>query len=170
MSSMKALQSVHSPDASRHTSQSSSNYNSHLSIAPQYGTAAPQQSSTHSASFPTLVKPLALSSHDAVGSRAQSSYSFQIPDGLLQILVDLARDKKRKRNAGASARFRQRRKGKKLENARTIAELERKVRDLTKICEIYREERDNFYNLIKSGGDSRIGGLLTPSSGFSDKS
>lgn len=185
MSSMEALQSVHSQDASRHTSQSSSNHNSHLSIAPHYGTAAPQaapqqssmtyQASTHSASFPTPVEPPALSSHDAVCSRAQGSYSFQIPDGLIQIPVDLASgsrssDEKRKRNAGASARFRQRRKEKELENAHTVAKLEQGVRDLTKICEVYREERDHFYKLIKSGGDPRIGGLLTPSSGFSDKS
>lgn len=181
ISSMEALQSVHLQDASRHTSQSFSNHNSHLSTAPHYGTAAPQQSlmtyqaSTHSASFPTPVEPLALSSHDAVGSRAQSSYSFQTPDGLIQIPVDLASgsrssDEKRKRNAGASARFRQRRKEKELENAHTVAELEQRVRDLTKICELYREERDHFYNLVKSGGDPRIGGLLTPSSGFSDKS
>ena len=133
------------------------------------------QASTHSASFPSSVEPLALSSHDAVGSRAQSSYSFQTFDGLIQIFVDLtfdsrSRDEKRKRNAGASARFRQRRKEKELENAYTVAELEQRVRDLTKICELYREERDHFYNLVKSGGDSRIGGLLTSSSDFSDKS
>ena len=181
ISSTEALQSVHLQDASRHTSQSFSNHKSHLSTAPHHGTAAPQQSlmtyqaSTHSASFPTPVEPLALSSHDAVGSRTQNSYSFQTPDGLIQIPVDLASgsrssDEKRKRNAGASARFRQRRKEKELENAHTVAELEQRVRDLTKICELYREERDHFYNLIKSGGDPRIGGLLTPSSGFSDKS
>lgn len=181
MFSMEALQSVHSQDASRHTSQSSSNHNSHLSIAPHYGTTVPQQSSmthqasTHWASFPTPVEPLALSSPDAVGSRAQSSYSFQTPDGLIQIPVDLesgsrSSDEKRKRNAGASARFRQRRKEKELENAHNVAELEKRVRDLTKICKLYREERDHFYNLSKSGGDPRTGGLLTPSSGFSDKS
>lgn len=180
MSSMEALQSVHSQDASRHTSQSSSNHNIHLSIASHYGTAAPQQSSmtyqasTHSASFSTPVEPLALSSHDAVGSQAQSSYFFQTLNGLIQIPVDLesgsrSSDEKRKRNAGASARFRQRRKEKELENAHTVAELEQRVRDLTKICELYREERGHFYNLVKSGGDPRIGGLLTPSSDFSDK-
>ena len=181
ISSMEALQSVHLQDASRHTSQSNSNHNSHLSTGPRYGTAAPQQSlmtyqaSTYSASFPTPVKPPALSSHDAVGSPAQSSYFLQTPDGPIEIPVDLAtgsrsRNEKRKRNASASARYRQRRKEKEFENAHTVAELEQRVRDLTKACERYREERDHLYNLVKSGGDSRIGGLLTPSSGFSDKS
>ena len=79
-------------------------------------------------------------------------------------------DEKRKRNASASTRFRRRRKEKELENAYTVAELEQKIRDLIKICELYREQRDHFYNLVKSGGDPRIEGLLTPSSGFSDKS
>jgi hypothetical protein len=191
MFSMEALQSVHSQDASRHTSQSSSNHISRLSIAPHYGITVPQQSSmahqasthqasthqasTHQSSFPTPVEPLALSSPDALGPRAQSSYSFESPDGLIQIPVDLesgsrSSGEKRKRNAGASARFRQRRKEKELENAHNIAELEQRVRDLTKICKLYREQRDHFYNLSRSGGDPRTGGLQTPSSGFSDKS
>jgi hypothetical protein len=42
MSSMEALHSVHSQDASRYTSQSPSNHNSHLSIATRHGIAAPQ--------------------------------------------------------------------------------------------------------------------------------
>lgn len=167
MSTMGARHSLHSQDAGRCTSQYPSDYNSNLSIAPRYGIAAPQQPSlayqapTYSASFLTPVALPALSSHDAVGSRAQSGYSIRTPDGLIQIPVDLESgsrwgDEKRKRNAGASARFRQRRKEKELKHAQIVAELEQRVRGLTKICELYREERDHFYNLVKSGADPRI--------------
>jgi hypothetical protein len=131
------------------------------------------QASTHSALFPIPVAPLAVSSHDAVSSRAQSSYSLRTPDDFIQIPVDLesgsrTSDEKRKRNSRSSAQFRQRRKEKELKNAQTVTKLEQRVRDLTKICERYREERDHYYNLVKSGGDPRMGGLRTPSSGFSD--
>jgi len=161
MSSMEALQSVHSQDACWHNSQSSSNHTGDLSIAPHHGTAPVEQ--------------LDLSSHGTVGSRAQSSYSSQTPDDPIQISLDLesgsrSRDEKRKRNASASARLRQRRKEKELEDTRTVAGLKQRVGDLIKICELYREERDHFYNLAKSGSDPKIAGLLTPSSGFSDQS
>jgi hypothetical protein len=168
---------VHSPSASRNTSQFPSNHISHLSISPRCGIAAPQQSSrtyqasTCSTSFPTPVAPPALPSHGAVGSQAQSSHSLRTPDGLTQIPVDLksgsrSSDKIRKRNAEASARFRQRRTVKERENAQAVAELEQRVRDLTKLCEFYREERDYYCNLVKSGADLRIGSSRTPSSRF----
>ncbi|KAH0562505.1 hypothetical protein GP486_002805 [Trichoglossum hirsutum] len=63
-------------------------------------------------------------------------------------------DEKRKRNAGASSRFRARRKEKKREVSRTIAKLERQIRELTeerdlvrKKSDVYIRERDCFRSL-----------------------
>lgn len=161
ISSIEALHSAYSQDPIRYTSQTLSNHNSHLSVAPRDGIAAPQQSSvtyqaaTHSASYPIP--------HDTFDSQAPNSDLFQTPDGPTQIPVDKesgsrASYEKRKYGAAAAVRSRQRRKEKELENVRTITKLEQRVRELTKSNELYREERD------------RLQGLLTPSSGFSDQS
>ncbi|KAI9791927.1 MAG: hypothetical protein M1835_008163 [Candelina submexicana] len=111
MSSMEALHSVRSQDASQYTSQSPPNHNSPLPVAPRDDIAASQQSlmthqaSTYLGSFPTPVAPLALSSHEAFGSQAQSSYLLRTPNGLVQIPVDLesgsrSSDKKRSATQG----------------------------------------------------------------------
>lgn len=53
-------------------------------------------------------------------------------------------DEKRRRNAGASARFRQRRKEKEMASSREIDDLKRQIRDLSDDCDFYRSERDVF--------------------------
>lgn len=64
-------------------------------------------------------------------------------------------DEKRKRNAGASARFRERRKLKEKESTQAISRLEQQVREASEDAEYYRRERDFFANLVYQapGGD-----------------
>ena len=169
MSSTETLPPVRSHNASWYTSHSSSGHTSHPSTTPRYGLAAPQQStttdqaSTHSTSVPQPFAALDVSYRGPAGSLAQSSYNLLTPNGLIQVPVDLQSgsrlsDQKRERNAGASARFRERRKQKEHEMARTIAELQRRNQSLMKICEGYREERDHLYNVVaRSGLDHRMG-------------
>jgi len=71
MSTLEALHSVHLQDASRHTSQYPSDQNSNLSIA-RWQPSMTYQAPTYSAPLQKPIAPLALPSHDAVGSRAQS--------------------------------------------------------------------------------------------------
>lgn len=53
-------------------------------------------------------------------------------------------DEKRRRNAGASARFRARRKEKEQANSREIDDLRSRIRELEEDAEFYRRERDYF--------------------------
>lgn len=80
--------------------------------------------------------------------------------GPVQIPVDVQAaskmaDEKRKRNAGASARFRERRKLKEKEAATTIHRLETQLREATEDAEFYRRERDSLAQLLYQapGGD-----------------
>lgn len=178
VSTIEAPRSVHSHVGSRYTTQSPPDHNSPLSVAPRYEILAPQrfstttQASTHSGLLPTSFAPIA--SHGAFGSQPQSDYSLQTPNGLIQIPVDLESgskesDEKRKRNKIASAKFRKRRKVREAVTEEKVRELEKEVYELKETCELYRKERDYYYNYwIHSGVDPRIGGLRTPSSGLLD--
>jgi hypothetical protein len=67
-------------------------------------------------------------------------------------------DDRRMRNAGASARFRQRRKEKELEAAATIARLEKRICDMAAERDFYRRERDHFQKLALAvpGGHAAV--------------
>ena len=67
--------------------------------------------------------------------------------GQMQIPMDVqgasrVADEKRRRNAGASARFRQRRKEKEMASSREIEDLKQRIHDLGEDCDFYRKERD----------------------------
>jgi len=176
VSTVEAPRSANSHIGNRYTTQPPSDHNSHVSVTPRHRVLAPSQfsitsqASTHSASFPASVAPIA--SHGAFGSQLQSDYSFQTPNDLIQIPVDLksgskASDKKRQSNSVASAKFRKRRKVREAETGEKVKELEKEVHQLKKTCELYREERDYYYNCwTHSGVYPRTGGLRTPSSGL----
>ena len=88
----------------------------------------------------------------------QSGYQLMTLDtgqGPVQAPVDVQAaskmaDENRKRNADASARFRQRRKEKRRESSQHISKLEMQIRDIGEEKEHYRIERDYFRNLVYS--------------------
>lgn len=150
---MEGFRPVHLQDACRYAS-----HNGQLSSTPRHAIA---EAPTCSASFPTPVAPLALPSYDAVEAREQSNYYFQTHDGAISIPIDVystskPMQQKRKREAMASKRFRERRKAEKAENEKMmvgwiqkvhrneqrIAELEQELLQMTESCGRYREERD----------------------------
>ncbi|KAF2224588.1 hypothetical protein BDZ85DRAFT_281168 [Elsinoe ampelina] len=87
------------------------------------------------------------------GSAAYSMMTVQTASGAVQVPVDMQAasrlaDEKRRRNAGASARFRERRKKKEMESSATIRKLENQVKELSEDLEYYRRERDYMANAI----------------------
>ena len=115
---------------------------------------------------PPLSNSLLSSSFTSTGSQmalgTEGQHQMMIIDtgsGFQQVPVNAhiaskAADEKRKRNATASHRFRQRRKEKEVGNARNISNLERRIRELEgeKVSlrverDFYRGERDFFRNV-----------------------
>lgn len=179
MPSRRDPHSVPSQDASPYVSQSLSDHNSHLSNARRCGITAPQQlpkphqTSTCPESIPTTTPPLALSSDDSSGCCGQSGRALRSPDGPIQVIGNLDSDsrptnERRIRNANASVRFRQRRREKELRNAQRVAELEQTVFELTRLCNLYREDRNHFHKLAELGFESGFGSLRTPFPGVAD--
>ena len=66
-------------------------------------------------------------------------------------------NEKRKRNATASRRFRQRRKEEERRNSQTIAQLEQQIRQLEEEKEYFRKERDYFRQItFRNPGQARL--------------
>ncbi|PSK50462.1 Regulatory protein cys-3 [Elsinoe australis] len=90
------------------------------------------------------------------GLGGQSTYQLmtvQTANGTVQVPVDIQAasrlaDEKRRRNAGASARFRERRKKKEMEASSTIRKLETQVKHLSEDLDFYRRERDYLANVV----------------------
>jgi hypothetical protein len=57
-------------------------------------------------------------------------------------------DEKSKRNSGASARFRQRRKEKEDESSQVIRKLEQEIQDAIKDRDLYRSQRDSYLEIL----------------------
>lgn len=95
---------------------------------------------------------------DAITSEAshQSQYqflSFETEQGPIQVPLDVhaaskGADEKRKRNATASHRFRERRKQKDLEISTKITRLEAQLREITEEKEHYQRERDDLQDVL----------------------
>lgn len=80
--------------------------------------------------------------------------ALQTSSGVVNLPVDIdmaskVADDKRKRNAGASARFRSRRKQREMVAADKIQLLEQQARILTDTVEFYRNERDHFRDMLR---------------------
>ena len=91
----------------------------------------------------------------AGGHSTYQLMAFDTDQGPIQVPVDVQAaskmaDEKRKRNAGASQRFRQRRKDKERESSTTISKLENQIREIGEEKEYYRLERDYFRGLVYS--------------------
>ena len=89
----------------------------------------------------------------AVGHSTYQLMAFDTDQGPIQVPVDVQAaskmaDEKRKRNAGASQRFRQRRKDKERESSTTISKLETQLREMSEEREYYRVERDYFRGIV----------------------
>ena len=85
--------------------------------------------------------------------------TVKMPHGQMSIAVDVqgasrAADEKRRRNAGASARFRARRKEKELASSREIDDLKQRIDDLSEDCDFYRQERDVLSAALSSSADA----------------
>lgn len=85
----------------------------------------------------------------AVGQSTYQLRTLDTDQGPMQVPVDVQAasklgDEKRKRNAGASARFRQRRTKEEWEASQTIDKLESQLREAGEEREYYRVERDYF--------------------------
>ena len=66
-------------------------------------------------------------------------------------------NKKRKRNATAAYRFRQRRKEEERRNSQTIAQLGQQIRQLEEEKEYFRKERDYFREItFRNPGQARL--------------
>ncbi|PNS21843.1 Regulatory protein cys-3 [Sphaceloma murrayae] len=98
-------------------------------------------------------------------SGGQATYQLmtvQTANGTVQVPVDVQAasrlaDEKRRRNAGASARFRERRKKKEMEASQTIRKLETQVKELSEDCDFYRRERDNLVSVVmQAPGGERL--------------
>ena len=87
---------------------------------------------------------------------AQQQYQYmtiQTENGPLHVPIDMqaaskAADEKRKRNAGASARFRQRRKMKEAQAGQTIGKLEQNLNDARDAADFYQAERDVYRDFL----------------------
>ncbi len=177
--SIEIPQAVPSHTATLGTSYCTSDHCGHTSTAPRHALGATQSSSmtyqtlTDWTSIPRPFAAPNASYRLPIDSVSQSSHNLSTLNGQIRIPVDLhsgsrLSDEKRKRNAKASARFRQRRNEKEHKNSQTIANLEQKIRELTEVCNVYRKERDHLYCLIASVQDQGVVGLPTPSCSFSE--
>ena len=91
-------------------------------------------------------------------SRTTQYMTVETSNGQMQIPMDVqgasrVADEKRRRNAGASARFRARRKEKEQASSREIDELKRRISDLSEDREFYRQERDVMAAALYSSGE-----------------
>ncbi|KAF2103080.1 hypothetical protein NA57DRAFT_52617 [Rhizodiscina lignyota] len=116
--------------------------------------------SEHSQHHPMMSPPSSYIPISTSGQQGVQMLTINTNKGPVQIPVESqaasrVADEKRKRNAGASARFRERRKIKEKESSQTISRLEQQVRDASEDAEYYRRERDFFANLVYQapGGD-----------------
>lgn len=98
------------------------------------------------------------------GSQQASDYPYNTSSGTQYMTVETAQgpmsipvdvqgaskiaDEKRRRNAGASARFRARRKEKEQANSKEIDDLRQQIRDLGEDAEFYRRERDLLVSVL----------------------
>lgn len=90
--------------------------------------------------------------------------TVETAQGPLSIPLDLqgasrVADEKRRRNAGASARFRARRKEKEQANSKDIEEMKQRINDLSEDVEFYRNERDLLASALNG---TRVGEQLFP--------
>ena len=101
-------------------------------------------------------------------SRETQYMTVETSHGQMSIPMDIqgasrVADEKRKRNAGASARFRARRKEKEMAASKEIDDLKRHIGDLQEDCNFYRNERDILTAALSNSSDaSRL--LPRPSS------
>lgn len=112
---------------------------------PSHGTGAPQSSVSLGLSMPPSVT--------AMAPGQQQMLTLDTEHGPIQVPLDVqaaskVADVKRKKNAGASARFRQRRKEKERQASHTIAKLEQQIRDANEERDFYRQERDYFRQIV----------------------
>jgi len=97
--------------------------------------------------------PSSIMSQEAFGTEGQyRMMTLETENGPLQVSVDVqaaskVADEKRKRNATASHRFRQRRKEKERGTSQHISKLEQQIREIKEDREFYRGERDYFRNV-----------------------
>ncbi len=142
------------------TSHSSYSHFSQSSPILRYGPSTQHPSSAQSGSArPSVTLPPGQSATNLGEGQydmSKGSYGISIPTEGGQMLLPVELDveqasktanEKRKRNAGASARFRQWRKEKEREASQTISSLERNLRALEEERNHYRSERDFFRDL-----------------------
>ena len=89
------------------------------------------------------------------GQNPYRMMALETSSGTVQLPVNVqaasrAADEKRQRGACASARFRQRRKDKEKEASIIIARLERQVKELGDLADIYRRERDLLQSILST--------------------
>lgn len=99
----------------------------------------------------------------AAGQSTYQMMTLKTTEGDVRFPVDVqaasrVADEKRKRNAGASARFRERRKKKEMEAATTISKLEQRVKDVTEDATFYKKERDVLAGIVRgiNGGERQL--------------
>lgn len=104
----------------------------------------------------------------AAGQSTYQMMTLKTTEGDVRFPVDVqaasrVADEKRKRNAGASARFRERRKKKEMEAATTISKLEQRIKDMSEDATFYKTERDVLAGIVRSisGGDRHLLGRPT---------
>ena len=111
-----------------------------------------QLQSSLSNSFPSS-GPYSTTSQAAFGTEGQyPTMTLETENGPLQIPIDVQAGSKvagdkRKRNATASQRFRQRREEKERETSQKISKLEQQIQETMKEREFYRGERDDYRNI-----------------------
>ena len=147
-----------------------------------YGQARHTESNTTpSTAFASQLQPFLSNSFPPSGplsttSQAASDTEGQCPtiileteNGPLQVPIDMqagskVADEKRKRNATASHRFRQRRQEKERETSHNISKLEQQIRETTEEIDFYRSERDYFRDIATHapGGAQLLPRPLSP--------
>ena len=111
-----------------------------------------QPQSSFSNSFPSS-GPSSIMLQEAFGTEGQyRMMTLETKNGPPQVSVDMQAaskfaNEKRKRNATASHRFRQRRKEKERGTSQHISKLEQQIREIKEDREFYRGERDYFRNV-----------------------
>ncbi|KAH7073530.1 heterokaryon incompatibility protein-domain-containing protein [Paraphoma chrysanthemicola] len=106
------------------------------------------------------MQPTSQSSIQIMTIKSQQGHDVQIP-------IDVAAaskiaDEKRRRNAGASARFRARRQEKERQASTLIANLEQEIRDLREDVEFYRGQRDAMDKLLNTNSHLSLPRIQSP--------